>query len=100
MARYIDADVPKRNIRVNLMSNVDVDGTVTVENAERYFLNLIEKTTTADVVEVKHGEWIVVGRTKGMSAILKCSYCGRVRKGHGRSNYCPDCGAKMDGGNE
>lgn len=62
--------------------------------------SIIEDFPTADVVEVKHGEWIVVGRTKGMSAILKCSYCGRVRKGHGRSNHCPDCGAKMDGGNE
>ena len=52
MARYIDAETLKRNIRVNLMPNVDVDGTITVENAERYFLNLIEKTSTADVVEV------------------------------------------------
>ena len=52
MARYIDAENLKRNIRVNLMPNVDVDGTVTVENAERYFLNLIDKTSEADVVEV------------------------------------------------
>ncbi len=49
---YIDAENLKRNIRVNLMPNVDVDGTVTVENAERYFLNLIDKTSTANVVEV------------------------------------------------
>ena len=52
MARFIDAEILKRNIRVNLMPNVDFDGLVTVENAERYFLNLIEKTSTADVVEV------------------------------------------------
>ena len=48
----IDTEKLKRNIRVNLMPNVDIDGTVTVENAERYFLNLIDKTSTADVVEV------------------------------------------------
>lgn len=35
MAKYIDAETLKRNIRVNLMPNVDVDGTVSVENAER-----------------------------------------------------------------
>lgn len=52
MARYIDAELLKKNIRVNLMPNVDIDGTVTVENAERYFLNLIDKTSTADVAEV------------------------------------------------
>lgn len=49
---YVDAEILKRNIRVNLMPNVDIDGTVAVENAERYFLNLIDKTSTADVVEV------------------------------------------------
>ena len=52
MAEYIDVEKLKRNIRVNLMPNVDIDGTVTVENAERYFINLIDKTSTADVVEV------------------------------------------------
>ena len=52
MARYIDAELLKKNIRVNLMPNVDVEGTVTVENAERYFLNLIDKASSADVVEV------------------------------------------------
>lgn len=46
--------------------------------------------------EVIHGKWKVVGWTKSNSAILKCSYCERVRRAHGKSNYCPDCGAKMD----
>ena len=50
---YVDAEKLKKNVRVNLMPNVDVDGTVTVENAERYFLNLIDKTSTADVVEIE-----------------------------------------------
>ena len=94
---YVDTEKLKKNIRVNLIPNVDVDGTVTVENAERHFINLIDKTSTTDVEEVKHGEWIVVGRTKSRSAILKCSNCERVRKGHGKSTFCPDCGAKMDG---
>ncbi len=49
---YVDTETLKRNIRVNFMPNVDIDGTVTVENAERYFLNLIEKTSTVDVVKV------------------------------------------------
>ena len=49
-----------------------------------------------DVAEVVHGKWKVVGRTKSNSAILKCSCCERVRRAHGKSNYCPDCGAKMD----
>lgn len=52
MMAYIDTEKLKRNIRVNLMPNVDDDGTVTVENAERWFLSLINNQPTADVVEV------------------------------------------------
>lgn len=59
----------------------------------------IKNLPTADVEEVKHGYWIVVGRTEHRKSILKCSHCGRVRKNHGKSSFCCDCGAKMDGGN-
>ena len=31
--------------------------------------------------------------------IYKCSVCG-YSNGRKQSNYCPNCGAKMDGGNE
>lgn len=98
MARYIDAEKLKRNIRVNLMPNVDVDGTVTVENAERYFLNLIDKTSTADVAEVKHGQWWRYGYK------YECSICRAKINLDGTPiqngmYYCPNCGARMDGGN-
>lgn len=60
---------------------------------------------TADVVEVRHGEWIdkptgAYGRMQSW-----CSACGK-HSGIGgiESNrhkpYCPNCGAKMDGGKE
>lgn len=46
----------------------------------------------ADVVEVKHGEWI------GSSFDMACSACGIYQSFHvGRTNYCPNCGAKMKG---
>ena len=61
--------------------------------------SIIENTPASDVVEVKHGYWIVVGRTEHGKSILKCSHCGRARKNHGKSSFCCDCGAKMDGGN-
>lgn len=56
----------------------------------------VKIANAADAAEVVHGKWKVVGRTKSNSAILKCSCCERVRRAHGKSNYCPDCGAKMD----
>ena len=65
MKRYIDVDLLKKSIRANLIPNVDVDGTITVENAERYFLNLIDKISIADIVEV-----------------VRCKDC---------EHYIPDC---------
>lgn len=56
----------------------------------------IRSAPTADVVEVVHGEWIrptmINGRTFD---IPHCSVCGDVPCD--TKNYCPDCGAKMDG---
>jgi predicted RNA-binding Zn-ribbon protein involved in translation (DUF1610 family) len=46
------------------------------------------------VVEVKHGKWI----PKGIAD--KCSVCGRwlvIEQASADLNYCPHCGAKMDG---
>lgn len=41
--KQIDADSLKLKVQRYLMPNVDDDGTVSIENAERYFLNLIDK---------------------------------------------------------
>ena len=65
----------------------------------------IEKATTVDAVEVKHGQWISL--TECANAGVYCSVCHKKvwkedyawcnRKNKLRSNYCPHCGAKMDG---
>ena len=55
----------------------------------------------ADVVEVVHGEWVKNEEEsqKHIEAIYFCSACqnweawGETEK----YNYCPNCGAKMDG---
>ena len=41
--KQIDADSLKLKVQRYLMPNIDDDGTVSVENAERYFLKLIDK---------------------------------------------------------
>ena len=63
----------------------------------------LEKLPAADVVEVKHGEWVEGAEhfTNGFYE-AECSVCGNyIRWNEGNSgewNYCPNCGAKMDGG--
>lgn len=50
---------------------------------------------SADVVEVVHGEW------KREQNRRTCSYCEFVYYDNGGLfNYCPNCGAKMDGRGE
>jgi hypothetical protein len=49
----------------------------------------------ADVVEVKHGYWIKTDELAGIE-FLKCSVCGKAHP-RVRTEYCCDCGAKMDG---
>ncbi len=68
---------------------------------------LITKQPTADVAEVKHGEWV---RCDGKSNLWYCSECGdkilynptrrtyniRKRPVNEVNKYCRCCGAKMD----
>lgn len=66
----------------------------------------IERLPAADVAPVVHGKWVHsrYDRSSGRFDVVKCSRCGleayamayHVRDG----NYCPRCGARMDGGNE
>lgn len=49
----------------------------------------------ADVAPVVHGRWVDAGR-----GIKACSNCNHGIKAHMAcaNHYCPNCGAKMDGG--
>lgn len=58
----------------------------------------INSIPAADVVPVVHGRWVPT-KAPFMNECEDCSVCGyRTVWGH-RYNYCPNCGAKMDGGN-
>lgn len=52
----------------------------------------LKKLPTVDAVEVVYGRWI----KKNWS--VTCSVCGSLAIAHDGKNYCPYCGAKMDGG--
>lgn len=68
-------------------------------------LTEIEYAPEADVVEVVHGEWKkpqFSGR-RGFYSVkdFVCNKCGGafgIEQGNLLMNYCPNCGAKMDGG--
>lgn len=60
---------------------------------------MLEEAPTVDAVEVVHGRWIYKWDAerdpKKYFIRIVCSECN-LHTGQ-RSNYCPQCGAKMDG---
>ena len=68
----------------------------------------IVEAPTVDAVEVVHGKWlnaqVEVGDPFGYGTyeidVFVCSACGVHFDVSECRNYCPNCGAKMDGGNE
>ena len=55
---------------------------------------------TADVAPVVHGRWIEKDKYT-FGVMYDCSICGDRILDNGHSwNYCPNCGAKMNGGSD
>ena len=60
---------------------------------------LLDEVPKADVQEVRHGKWIEKPYLLGTSNF--CSLCGEnYGMPHGKHNFCPNCGAKMDRGEQ
>lgn len=61
---------------------------------------VIRGVPTADVAPVVHGRFVHDGQLYvGGMDWFHCSICGRLVAGaEARFDYCPWCGAKMDGG--
>ena len=82
----------------------------TSDNARDHFVILEEGEDLEDFVEiteVKHGEWVRSGRCDHVPYRVKnpekwvtyrCSVCGYRNGRRSNDNYCPNCGATMDGG--
>lgn len=61
-------------------------------------ITVVDSIGGADVEPVRHGEWIYDHWCE-----FKCSECGQLSDSKpykGKEKYCPNCGAKMDGGNK
>ena len=58
----------------------------------------IENFPNADVAPIVHAHWISKN-SHGYEWVFVCSNCGYIDgyPFNDRSNYCPNCGAKMDG---
>lgn len=97
MSRYIDAD----KLTFSRVRIIHPDGTAGGWNAV-VMSSVINNAPTADVVEVRHGEWETIPDCQPNRLLAYrhiCSVCKTTYKDlncHGH-NYCHWCGAKMDG---
>lgn len=66
-------------------------------------IDALENIPSADVAPVVHGRWEYIPQTFNTLSQFRCSFCGWWSLDpsiDGAYNYCPNCGAKMDGGAE
>lgn len=93
MSRYIDADRLEARIKASpAFQNMGQDGFFLRE----VVLQILAGQPTADVVEVRHGEYHNTRFTDGVFYQEQCSICGEWTYEYDK-NFCPHCGAKMDG---
>ena len=107
MAEYIDREAFKKSVEERYCKPCKAEGkdhngcwcrACWVDD----MLDEVECFQPADVAPVVHGHFVHDGpRFAGGVDWWHCSSCGRLLSGmETRFDYCPHCGAKMDGGGE
>ena len=92
MAEYIERRTGVSIFRAKANMAVLMDAAPYFEKAAQ----MLEQLPAADVAPVVHGRWIEEG-----SLIITCSECKRGYNLIAKyTHYCPNCGAKMDGGGD
>ena len=85
--RAIDAD----KLRQDVLDWEDCPNGFSDTYDKARIIDEINYQPTLDVEPVRHGKWIYTGFME-----VKCSDCGNVFHELEDTNYCPNCGAKMD----
>ena len=104
MAEYIEREA----LVAELQQEVEFETTMYTEEQNKFFnmglkcaIRDVKSQPAADVVEVRHGYWHLLDNCSNEGVycsncrkkVYKTNYANQKIK----SNYCPNCGAKMDG---
>ena len=98
MAEYIEREALVKDMR-DYADCKAACGHIELANGILKGVGRAEDFPTADVVEVKHGYWHRkhIGNGWDDWDALTCSECNKYyKKPLFPTNYCPNCGAKMD----
>lgn len=94
MTDFIDREAVTEYLMGRIKDYLEMDdrlATIPLKFAMAY----IQHLPTADVEPVRHGRW---EQSIFAEDFKRCSVCSSIWSR--TSNYCPHCGAKMDGGGE
>ena len=79
MAEYIERNAVKAAVRKRLNSSLIIG----------WLISIINEIPAADVAHAVHGDWY------GCGNMWMCTVCDDLS--YTMTNYCPNCGARMDG---
>ena len=94
--RLIDAEAFLKT-EIDRCGSNPLVGTCTSDN--QYLSDRLKKAPTIEAKPVVHGRW-ETNSDRPDSLICSVCKCGFDMWKHDPHNYCPNCGAKMDGGIE
>lgn len=107
MAEYIDREALLQDIKETVRFSIKAGAISPEMRGANKIIDRIKCAPAADVVPVRHGRWDDIPN-EYMSVVSKtgayhgnattCSVCHEVNPNAFKTNYCPNCGAKMDGG--
>lgn len=103
MAEYIDREKARNGACNGCTHRIGKEGCGWPEPCQR-LLGALILAESEDVAPVVHGKWLdedFPEKTATVHGFAICSACGKLshKAEHGYnilSNYCPNCGAKMD----
>ena len=101
MSEYINVDEYKRHLNMICRSGYTQQ---VIDIFIKWFLAIAESIATEDVAPVVHARWVNDGYYADFHPhmVYRCSNCDwcQLDVEPPKGNYCPNCGAKMDGEKE
>lgn len=107
MTDYIkrDALLEARELAICAYENAGIFNADAIRNHLKPLLDAVVDTPAADVADVVHGEWLRSDDDWNSLTTIQCSLCSEEWCFETDDDvsllnykYCPNCGAKMDGG--
>ena len=102
MTKYIELEALKNRFAKRLVwlkKDIHDEYSLGLHDGCEYDTKLIDEIPTADVAPVRHGEWEIIVGSNGKEYMV-CTCCRVSQDLTGVFTYCPNCGCRMDGGDD